>query len=127
MSPSTSPPHHADDAVTRVLVRAFAPLHKRALGMAVGLTAGALVFLLTAFHIVVDPVDGPNIWLLGQYFRGYRVTWPGALVGFWWAFVAGFAAGWFFAFVRNLVVATWIFAVRTKASLAQTQDFLDHI
>ena len=82
---------------------------------------------LTIFHVVAQPVGAPNVELLAEYFFGYSVSWLGAVVGFWWAFVAGFAAAWFFAFVRNLSVATWIFAVRTKASLTQTQDFLDHI
>ena len=119
-------PESTDPAI-RVLVRAFAPLDKRALGLAIGATAGLVVFLLTAFHLLVREPEGFGLWLLAQYFYGYRISWPGAFVGFWWAFVAGFAAGWFFAFVRNLVVATWIFVVRARASLSQNQDFLDHI
>jgi hypothetical protein len=120
-------PRESSESVNRVLARVFAPLHKRALGTAVGVTAGLAVFLVTAFHVIVRPVDGPPLWLLDQYFYGYSVTWAGAFVGLWWAFVAGFAAGWFFAFVRNLALAIWIFVIRTKASLAQTRDFLDHI
>jgi hypothetical protein len=112
---------------TQVLERAFAPLHKRALGLAFGLTAGFVVFLVTAFHVVAQPVDGIPIGLLSQYFYGYHVSWGGAFVGFWWALVAGFAAGWFVAFLRNLAVAIWIFWIRAKATFAQTSDFLDHI
>lgn len=121
------PSPHSPVRVEQQLRRAFAPLHKRSLGIAVGVTAGAGVFLLTAFHIIVRPVDGPPITLLAQYFYGYEVTWPGALAGLWWGFVAGFAAGWFFAFMRNLVTGVWVFLIRTKASLYQTSDFLDHI
>jgi len=115
------------DPVSRVLERAFAPLDKRALGVALGLTSALIVFLVTAFHIVVEPEHGPPIGLLSQYFYGYDLTWKGALAGAWWALVAGFAAGWFFAFLRNFVLATWIFLIRTKASLTETSDFLDHI
>jgi len=122
--PSAHPPA---DALDRILLRAFAPLDKRALGIAVGFVFGALVAILTVFHVVVKPTDMPNIWLLGQYFYGYDVTVQGAFVGFWWAFVAGFAAGWFFAFVRNLTMAVWLLVIRTRASLAETRDFLDHI
>jgi hypothetical protein len=41
--------------------------------------------------------------------------------------VAAFVAGWFAAFVYNVVMATWLFLVRTKADLSRTTDFLDHI
>jgi hypothetical protein len=110
-----------------VLVRVFAPLHKRALGLAVGLTFGAIIFLMTAFHLIIGPVDDAPIALLAQYFYGYDVSWRGAVLGLWWGFVAGFAAGWFFAFCRNFVVATWVFVIRTRASLYQASDFPDHI
>lgn len=113
--------------LNRVLARAFAPLHKRALGMAVGLISGLIVFIVTALTVMMKPVDGLPLYLLNQYFYGYDVTWRGAFIGFWWGGVAGFVAGWFAAFLRNLAVATWIFVVRTKAELTQTQDFLDHI
>ncbi len=115
------------NAVHQALEHAFAPLHKRALGLAFGFTVGLLVFLATAFHLIAQPVDGPPIWLLAQYFYGYEVSWRGAFIGLWWGFVAGFAGGWFMAFLRNLAVAIWIFVIRTKASLAETRDFLDHI
>lgn len=114
------------ESVNRVLAQAFAPVHKRALGVAVGLTVALGVFLFTAFHIIAKPIDVP-VDLLSQYFYGYDTTWRGAFVGIWWGFVSGFAAGWFLAFLRNFAVATWIFVVRAKASLAQTRDFLDHI
>lgn len=114
------------DSVNRVLAQAFAPMHKRALGVSVGLTVALLVFGVTAFHVIARPSDAP-LDLLSQYFYGYSATWRGAFIGMWWGFVAGFAAGWFLAFVRNFAVATWVFIVRAKASLAQSSDFLDHI
>jgi len=129
-SPSASPhkmtvPSDAD-SVQRALARAFAPLHKRALGIAVGGTTALLVLVVTIFHMIAKPTDIP-IDLLSQYFYGYDTTWRGAFIGVWWGFVAGFAAGWFLAFLRNVSVATWLFVVRAKASLAQSSDFLDHI
>ena len=114
------------DSLDRALERAFAPLHKRALGVAVGLTVALVVFVVTIFHMIVRPTDVP-IDLVSQYFYGYDTTWRGLSFGVWWGFVAGFAAGWFLAFLRNFAVATWIFVVRAKAQLAQTKDFLDHI
>jgi hypothetical protein len=108
-------------------VLAFAPIDKRAFGMAAGLTGGLFVFALTVFHLIVRPEEAFQPWLLGQYFYGYRVSWPGALIGSAWAFFAGFVAGWFTAFCRNLIMAVWIFVGFTKAELDATRDFLDHV
>lgn len=110
-----------------LLPHAFAPLHKRALGVAVGCVAGLAFFFVTAFHVVLRPTDAPPLALLSQYFYGYEVSWWGALVGFFWGFFTGFVAGWFVAFVRNLVTAIKIFIFRAKSELSQTKDFLDHI
>ena len=115
------------DASSAPLGYATAPMHKRAFGIAVGTTAGTLLFLLTAFHVIVKPEDALNIGLLRQYFYGYEVSWRGAFVGLAWGLVTGFVAGWFVAFVRNFVVTVSVFALRTRAELAQTSDFLDHI
>ncbi len=115
------------DPVQTALVRAFAPMHKRALGVAVGLLAGAGMFLLTAFHIVLASPEAANVELLSQYFYGYRVSWLGALIGAWWGGGVGFVAGWFFAFARNFSLATWLLVVRARAELFEARDFLDHI
>ena len=55
------------------------------------------------------------------------MTWRGAVIGAWWAFVAGFVAGWFAAFLRNLWCAIWLTNVRIKAHLHETRGFLDQI
>ena len=106
---------------------AFSPIHKSALGVAVGMVSGLAVFGLTVFHVVLHPTEGPNLALLAQYFYGYDVSWRGAFLGLVWGFVSGFVFGWFGAFVRNLTVALQVFRLRTKAQRAQTADFLDHI
>lgn len=109
------------------LTLAFAPVHKVALGIAVGLVSGVLLFSVTMIHIALDPNDGGYLSLLGQYFYGYSVSPAGGLLGLLWGFVTGFVAGWFLAFVCNLTVTATLFALRTKAELEQTNDFLDHI
>ena len=109
------------------LPHAFAPVHKRALGVAVGFVFGLGIVALTAFHIVLRPTNGPPIALLAQFFYGYEVSWGGALVGFCWGFFTGFVAGWFAAFVHNLVTAIIVFVFKTRGELEQTKDFLDHI
>jgi hypothetical protein len=115
------------DPVDRLLVWAFAPMHKRALGLAVGLTAATVVFLMTAFHVLARPASDVPLVLLSQYFYGYDLTWRGAAIGAWWALLAGFVAGWFGAFMRNLVIGVWLMFVRMRANLSETRDFLDHI
>lgn len=106
---------------------AFLPLHKRAFGMAAGVVAALVVFLLTAVDIVLHPQPSIDLSLLNEYFAGYAVSWTGAFVGAGWAAFTGFVIGWFFAFSRNLLLAIMVFIVRTRAELSQTRDFLDHI
>lgn len=106
---------------------AFAPIHKRAMGVACGLIGGLAVALVTAFHVIVFPDEQTYLRLLAQYFAGYRPDWTGVFVGGFWGFVTCFVFGWFAAFVRNLAMATLVFIARTREELKQTRDFLDHI
>ena len=94
----------ADD----VLVRVFARIDRLALGVAVGIVAGAVVFLATIILVIKggDPI-GPTLGLLGQYIPGYTVSWSGSLIGGVGGFAGGFAIGWMIAFLRNFVIATY--------------------
>ena len=116
-----------EPAVLTELALAFAPLHKQALGIAVGLAAGLVMAAVTIIVLVRGAEREINLNLLAAYFYGYSVSWRGVLVGFGWAFLVGFTIGWFVAFCRNLVLAISLFLVRTRAELVQTRDFLDHI
>jgi hypothetical protein len=106
---------------------AFAPLHKKAFGIAVGVAGALVMFLLTAVYLLREPPRPIGIALLSQFFAGYSVSWTGAVVGTLWGFAVGFVIGWFVAFCRNLALAISIFAIRTRAQLQATRDFLDHI
>ncbi len=105
----------------------FAPLDKRAFGVAIGVAAGLLIFAITILDLArgLHPVGG--VGLLSEYFGGYSVSVSGALIGLAWGFAVGFCAGWFVAFVRNLVLAVSLFLLRERAELDETRDFLDHI
>jgi hypothetical protein len=105
----------------------FAPVHKRAFGIAIGVAAALLIFGVTALDLLFRPSPHIPLELLSQYFAGYDISWRGALIGAAWAGFVGFVAGWFFAFCRNLILTIVLFVVRSKAELAQTRDFLDHI
>jgi len=106
---------------------AFAPLHKRALGIATGLTLGLAIFLVTLVEVVRGAGTTSPIILLREYFAGYSVSVVGAFIGLFWGVATGFVMGWFLAFSRNLVMAASIFWIRTRAELRANRDFLDHI
>lgn len=104
----------------------FAPVDKRAFGVAIGTVSGLGIFAITAIDLARGlPLRG--LALLAQYFAGYDLTWEGALIGLLWGFAVGFCAGWFVAFARNLALAISLFILRTRAELDTTRDFLDHI
>lgn len=116
----------AVDDLPRTTRYLFAPIDKRAFGLAIGITSALALGLTTAVDMLLaKPWLGLN--LLGNYFAGYSVSWPGALIGAAWAFGVGFVAGWLLAFLRNLSLAISMFLVRTRAELDETSDFLDHI
>ena len=125
--PPPAPGSEPEEEHAQRLALAFAPLDKRAFGIAIGVATGLLVFGITAVYLLRSPDDGFQLGLLQQYFYGYRVSWPGAVIGAGWGMLAGFVAGWFLAFCRNLAVAVSVFVIHAKAELLQTRDFLDHI
>lgn len=116
-----------DEPLPPDLQLAFLPLHKRAMGMALGAAVGLTAFGTTAIPLMRSPADNFDLSLLAQYFYGYTFTWAGAFVALAWGFVVGFTAGWFIAFCRNLVIAASLWLTRTRAELAASRDFLDHI
>ncbi len=124
-SPSR-PITEAEPALDEPLLLAFAPLHKRAFGTAIGIVTGLLIFVVTVYQVLVPP-DGASTALLAQYLQGYSLSWKGAFIGLAWGLAVGFVMGWFVAFVRNLVIATSVFITRTRQELRATRDFLDHI
>lgn len=122
----TVPQPAATDELPLPVALAFAPLHKRAFGVATGLAAGLAVFGATMVEMV-RATDTSPMKLLGEYFAGYTVSLEGAVIGLLWGFATGFVMGWFVAFCRNFVVAASIFWIRTRAELSANRDFLDHI
>jgi hypothetical protein len=143
VSPSLDPragPRPADDwradapvdprverAVERAVALAFAPMHKAAMGASVGLAGGVLVFLVTAVRLLVGPPEPTHLVLLAEFFAGYSESWAGALIGMAWGMGVGFVAGWFAAFVHNLVVAVWLLVIRARAQFSAAGEILDHI
>jgi len=117
-----------EEAEVRILARAFARIDMIALGLASGAVVGGAFFLATVWLLVKGgPVVGPNLSLLGQLIPGYRVTWPGALLGLAFGFVAGFAAGWVLALAKNLTVNSFLRHARFHTDRGERRRFLDSI
>lgn len=106
-----------------VLVRTFARLDSIALGLAVGLVAGASLFTATAILILKGGKDvGQNLSLLNQYLPGFAPTWSGGVIGGIDAFFFGFVVGWGIAFLRNSLLAAYVYM---NAFWARLDRFLD--
>lgn len=82
----------------QLLLTAFADIRPVPMGFSVGIVAGTALFLATAVLVVRgsllpgEPV-GPMLNLLNNFFPGYRVSWTGALLGWFYGFLNGFLAG----------------------------------
>ncbi len=126
-SRATAPIIESGDELPPAASLLFAPIDKRAFGAAVGVASALLIFAITVRDVAVRSPTTAGLVLLDQYFPGYTVSWMGALVGLAWGFALGFCVGWFVAFARNVVLAISLFMIRSRAELAETRDFLDHI
>ena len=87
--------------------RAVARIHAGVLALVCAILGGGGLFIMTIWLLIKGgPRVGEHLSLLGQYFYGYSVTWPGSLVGLVWGSVVGGLIGWTIGQVYNLVV--WI-------------------
>lgn len=107
------------------VVLVLARLDPLALGFALGLVWGILVFLATAILLLRggQPI-GPTLGLLGQYFLGYSVSWTGAFVGALYAAFLGFITGCAFALLRNLLIYSYLNTIRNRKRRESINDLL---
>ncbi|MBW2472272.1 MAG: NAD(P)/FAD-dependent oxidoreductase [Deltaproteobacteria bacterium] len=111
----------------KVLIRAFARIDKFAFAVALGTICGLLVSSATLWIISRGgDVLNSHLRLLAQYFIGYTVTVKGAFIAFGYSFFWGFLFGWFFAYLRNLFLAVYIFRIKRKVELMSLKDFFDN-
>jgi hypothetical protein len=115
------------EALEGVLTRVFLKLDRIALGVSLGMTTGVLLCLLTIILVLKggDAV-GRNLGLLRQFFPAYSVTLPGSILGLFYGFVGGFAAGWGFAFVRNSVMFLYTAAIYRRSELYLLRKLFDY-
>lgn len=110
-----------------IIVKSLAKLDGNALGVAIGLLFGVIIFLATNFLLYRGgSVVGPNLALLGQFFVGYEVSFSGSLIGLFYGLISGFILGWLIATIRNLVLSIYMFVVRLKGSMSAVNDYIDN-
>jgi hypothetical protein len=86
----------------RVARRELLRLNAKAWGVATGLLAGLSLFIATVFLVVKGGEHvGQHLRLLAVYLPGYRVTIPGAFLGFIYMFVIGYALGRMIGWIYN--------------------------
>jgi|ERR1700676_397092 hypothetical protein len=124
--PSVGAQLHENETVSSPLLLAFAPIHRRALGVACGLVLGGLLSIATLVLTQRHDRDF-SLDLLGQFFKGYSVSWQGVFVGFLWGMAIGFIFGWSLALIRNAAVWIWLTVIRSRAEMSEYSDLLDHL
>ncbi len=118
----------ADSLSTETLRRAFCRMDKLAFAVAIGTVSGLMVFIATLWLIIKGgAVVGPHLSLLSHLFVGYSVTVKGAFVAFAYSFSWGFLFGWLFAYLRNLLVAYYIYRIKRKAEMFSLSDLFDRL
>lgn len=69
-------------------------LNAKLLGIVLGFLSGAGLFLATNFLVLKGGRNiGMHLGLLANFFPGYRVTFLGSIIGFFYAFAVGFLVG----------------------------------
>ena len=92
-------------ALKESITHIFPRLDPVALGFALGITSGIMLFAATLFLLIRDGMaTGPHLALLSNFIPGFSVTVLGALVGLRGLFGLGFIFGSIFAYLRNLLV-----------------------
>jgi len=90
------------------LFNAVLRLNTKMVGMALGLLFGFAIFIATNWIVIKgghitssgEYVVGPHLALLSQFFIGYRVSFLGSIIGFFYGFalgtLCGAAMGWIY-------------------------------
>jgi len=87
-------------------------LNTKILGLILGLLMGLAIFIATNWlvikggHITPDGryVVGPHLQLLSQFFIGYRVSFLGSIIGFFYGFAIGTLSGATIGWIYNKIV-----------------------
>jgi len=101
----TTANENSQSNVDRQVSKAVARLKAGILALLFGSIAGGGLFVMTLWLVLQSgPNTGKHLKLLGHYFIGYSVTWPGAFIGLIWGCLAGGVIGWIIGMIYNTVV-----------------------
>jgi protoporphyrinogen oxidase len=120
-----------DREVEEAVELIFAKVHRLAMGLSVGMIAGAGLMLLT-FILALQEGAGParlasTVELLAQVFPGYQLSIPGSLLGGLYGFATGFLLGWCAAGARNVAMfLTWVF-IRRRVERRYLRNLLEFV
>ena len=118
--------YQAKKVVEKALAQAFMKLDPKALGISWGIMSGSLLLFLTLIVVNNNMTSiSQKLWLLTQYFPGYRVTNWGSVVGLFYGILVGFILGWIFAFLRNAIVLIYMVVIQKRAELHLLRKLLD--
>jgi hypothetical protein len=77
-------------------------LSKKALGMALGIVWGLIIFIATLWIAGIE--GGRHLIYLKQFYFGYGIGFWGAVIGLFWGFVSGYLVGWALAWFYNIFI-----------------------
>jgi len=94
------------------LFGAILKLNAKILGLVLGLLLGLAIFIATNWLVLkgghIAPsgeyVVGPHLQLLSQFFIGYRVSFLGSIIGFFYGFALGTLSGATIGWIYNKIV-----------------------
>ncbi len=92
------------EAEWEIVHHAVARLRARVMAATFAMVGGGALFLATSWLLLQGGKNvGEHLNLLHHYFPGYRVSWPGAIVGLFWGGFAGGGVGWSVAWLYNRI------------------------
>lgn len=90
---------------TAELSHTVARIHANVLALIFAVIGGIGLFVMTVWLLIKGGERvGPHLELLGQYFIGYSVTWPGSFIGLLYGALFGGICGWMIGMIYNLIV-----------------------
>ncbi len=95
----------AKEKSNQELCRAVARIKAGIMAVIMGLLCGSGVFVATAWLLIKGgPNVGEHLNLLGHYFIGYDVSWPGAFIGLFYGTLSGAVVGFAIGLLYNQIV-----------------------
>ena len=94
------------------LLRGILRLNAKILGLVLGILMGLIIFVGTNWLLIkggyTTPdgkyIVGPHLQLLSQFFIGYRVSFFGSIIGFFYGFALGTLCGSAIGWIYNKMV-----------------------